>query len=110
MNCLIYDVFIKEGKMEDYIKLHEQYMKLQSIPWFKISIKERNELQLILEKLINNKQSTKYDIDTYYWPRYNSYENEIKDIKFNIEKQIAEQVAKIIFAQRRIDELRRMLI
>ncbi|MDD4411987.1 MAG: hypothetical protein PHO58_05815 [Bacilli bacterium] len=96
--------------MEDYINLHEQYMKLQSISLYKMSVKQRNELQTILEKLINHKQSSGHDLDTYYWPRYNSYDNEIKDIKFNIDKQIRTEEIHIMFAQRKIDELKEMLV
>jgi hypothetical protein len=75
-----------------------------------MSVRERNELQSILEKLIQHKESSQHDLDTYYWPRYNLYDNETKDIKFNIEKQIAEQEVKIMFSQRKIDELKEKLI
>jgi len=95
--------------MEDYTKLHEEFMKLQSISLYKMSIKQRNEFQVILKKLIKHKQSTEHDLDTYYWPRYNSYENEIKDIKFNIEKEIAIEEIHIMFAQKKIDELKKKL-
>jgi len=101
---------IRRNFMEDYKNLHEEFMKLQSISLYKMSVKQRNELQTILEKLINHKQSIEHDLDTYYCPRYNSYDNEIKDIKFNIEKQIKTEEIHIMFTQRKIDELKEMLM
>ena len=93
----------------NYIELHEQYMNLQSIPFTRMSVKERNELQIILKELINHQESSEYDLKNYFIPRYELYKDEIKQIKQCINEQIAEQECKIIMAQNKIDNYKSKL-
>ena len=95
--------------MNNLTELHERYMKLQSIPLSKITIKERNELQEILEKLISDKQTTDHDLYTYYMPRWKSFYNDINQIKQFAYYAICEEEATIIMAQDRINEIKKKL-
>ena len=90
-------------------ELHKRYMKLQSIPLSKITIKERNELQEILEILISDEQTTDHDLYTYYMPIWKSFYNDIQQIKKFITHAIFEQEGIIIMAQKRIDEIKKKL-
>ncbi len=91
------------------IELHARYMRLQSIPLTKITIKERNELQEALKTLINDKNTIDYDLYTYYKPRWEAYDCDIRSIKAYTAEQIAMQEAIIILAQNKINELKKKL-
>lgn len=86
----------------NYNELNTKYMKLQSIPFTKISIKEREELQEILQLLIDNPETSDHDLDQYYLPRHRAYLNDIQAIKSCIDEQISYQEAIIGLAQARI--------
>ena len=93
----------------DYTEIHENYMKLQSKPLTKMTIKERNEFQVILKILINNPKTLAYDLIQYYTPRYNAYINEMQQIKQYIGEQIAFQEAIIFLAQEKINKYKNKL-
>jgi hypothetical protein len=94
---------------KDFTELHKRYMELQSIPLSKITIKERHELQDILEILMSDKQTTDHDLYIYYMPIWKSFYNDIQQIKQFISHAIFEQEGIIIMAQKRIDELKKKL-
>ena len=87
----------------------QKYMKLQSIPLSKITIQERNELQKTLDFLIKDEQTTEHDLYTYYMPRWQAYDREVKQIKAYVAEQIAQQEAIIMLAQKKIYEIRKKL-
>ena len=93
----------------NFSELNQRYMELQSIPFTRITIKEREEFQYILKLLIDNPETSEHDLDQYYLPRYRVYESDIKQVKQCIDEQIAFQEAIIGIAQNKIDNIKMKL-
>ena len=99
-----------ENTENNYSKLYQEYMKLQSIPPTKMSIAQRSQLQTILRELLNSKESSEHDIFQYFQPRYLSYQSDLNFIKSSIKEQIAFQEAIIGMAKEKIKKYKEKLI
>ena len=93
----------------NYNELNKKYMELQSIPFTKITIKEREKFQTILKLLIDSPETSEYDLDQYYLPRSRTYSSDIQQIKQCIDEQIAFQKAIIGIANNKINNIKAKL-